>query len=63
MTTQQTEAQERKFWKRLCALNRFSFFVLAGGVARAADKAGNWIEAHSAQVKRITELVFYGMRA
>ena len=48
-TKQQTAVMERRFWKRLCALNRFSFFVLAGGVARAADKAGNWIEAHSAQ--------------
>ena len=48
-TKQQTAVMERRLWKRLCALNRFSFFVLAGGVARAADKAGNWIEAHSAQ--------------
>ena len=49
MTTQQPEAQERKFWKRLCALNRFSFFYMGGGVARASDKSGNWIEVHSAQ--------------
>ena len=49
MDKKQPEAQERKFWKRLCALNRFSFFILAGGVARASDKSGNWIEVHSAQ--------------
>ena len=48
-TKQQPEAQERKFWKRLCALNRFSFFYMGGGVARASDKSGNWIEVHSAQ--------------
>ena len=49
MDKKQPEAQERKFWKRLCALNRFSFFYMGGGVARASDKSGNWIEVHSAQ--------------
>ena len=49
MDKEQPEAQERKFWKRLCALNRFSFFYMGGGVARASDKSGNWIEVHSAQ--------------
>ena len=49
MDKKQPEAQERKFWKRLCALNRFSFFYMGGGVARASDKSGNWIDVHSAQ--------------
>ena len=49
MDKKQPEAQERKFWERLCALNRFSFFYMGGGVARASDKSGNWIEVHSAQ--------------
>ena len=59
----QPTAASGKYWARLCALPKFSFVLsAAGGVARAQDSCGNWVEASAVQQivddaeSRITEL-------
>ena len=48
--SQKAAARGGKFWARLCALPAFSFLLnSAGGVARAKDPSGNWVELSEVQ--------------
>lgn len=43
-------AENRVYWARLRALPKYSFFIEAsGGVSRAEDSTGNWMDRHLVQ--------------
>ncbi len=40
---------ENKYWDKLSKLQPYSFWLVANGVSRVPDSAGNWLERHKVQ--------------
>lgn len=40
---------ENKYWDKLNKLQPYSFWLVANGVSRVPDKAGNWLERDKVQ--------------
>ena len=40
---------EDKYWNKLNELQPYRFWLVANGVSRVPDSAGNWLERHKVQ--------------
>lgn len=43
---------ENKYWDKLNKLQPYSFWLVANGVTRVPDSAGNWLERHEVRQAR-----------